>query len=56
MSGEGQPPPATGTAATTWFGGYDADTQSHVAARGWDKLTVDQAAAQAIKAHREAEK
>lgn len=55
MSGEGQSAPATGT-PTTWYGGYDADTQSHLTGRGWDKLTVDQAAAQAIKAHREAEK
>jgi hypothetical protein len=43
-------------AAASWFSGYDADTQGHIQNRGWDKLSVDQALAQAVKAHREAEK
>lgn len=52
-AGQGGTPSPAGT---TWFGGYDADTQAHIATRGWDKLPVDQAVAQAVKAHREAEK
>lgn len=56
MSGAGEVVVTPTPAGTSWFGGYDADTQAHITGRGWDKLPVDQAVAQAVKAHREAEK
>lgn len=41
---------------TPWFSTFDADTQGVLQTKGWDKLTPDQAAAQAIASYREAEK
>lgn len=47
---------STAPANASWFSTLDADAQSHITNRGWDKLDVNAAAAAAIKAHREAEK
>lgn len=61
MSSEGTPapagtvtPPAGGTA--NWFEGADAETVGYFQNRGWDKMTPANAALEASKAHRAAEK
>lgn len=56
MSEAGQTTTTTTTTAATWHDGFDSDLKSHIANRGWDKLDANAALAQAIKAHREAEK
>src|ERR1700688_303922 len=49
--------PAAAVAATTsWTTALDAETQGYLSNRGWDKLTPAEAAANAAKAHREAER
>lgn len=45
-----------GGADKPWFDGYDADLTAHIQNRGWDKLPLKDAVAQAVKSHREAEK
>lgn len=62
MSSEGTPAnggtggtPAGGAAAP-WYNGADATVVGHIQNRGWDKLTPDQAALNAVKSHMEAEK
>lgn len=52
---------ATGTGQATgqtdqWFTGYEPEILGHIQNRGWDKLPAKDAIAQAVKAHREAEK
>lgn len=49
------PPVGTPPAAETWFSTFDEETRGHLQNRGWDKLTPDKAAAEAVKAHRNAE-
>jgi hypothetical protein len=51
-----EPAPGTGGGDKPWFEGYDADSVAHIQTRGWDKLSLKDAVAQAVKAHREAEK
>lgn len=41
---------------TAWHAGLDAELVGHVTNRGWDKLDPAKAAAEAAKAHREAER
>lgn len=48
--------PAAPSAPASWFSTFDAETQGHIQNRGWDKMTSDQAAAEAVKAHRNAER
>jgi hypothetical protein len=45
-----------GAGAAAWYATLDADTQGVLQVKGWDKLDATQAAAQAIAAHREAER
>lgn len=40
----------------TWFSGLDADMQSHIVGRGWDKMEPAAAAAEAAKSHYAAQK
>lgn len=40
----------------TWFGKLDADLQSHITGRGWDKLDGGAAAAEAARSHMAAQK
>lgn len=54
-------PAAGGTGAPAggalpWFNGADAEIVGHIQNRGWDKLTAAEAALNAVKSHREAEK
>ncbi len=46
-------PPA---APNTWFDAFDAETKGHLQNKGWDKLDAAAAVAEAVKAHRAAEK
>jgi len=45
-----------GQGSASWYATLDAETQGVLQTKGWDKLTPDQAVAQAVAAHREAEK
>ena len=45
-----------GGQAPAWFSTFDAETQGVLQTKGWDKLTPDQAALQAIGSYREAER
>lgn len=60
MSDTGQAAAAAAAAAAAgalpWYNGADADTIGHIQNRGWDKLTPAEAALNAVKSHREAEK
>lgn len=47
---------AAAAAVQPWFHGADAETVGHIQNRGWDKLTAAEAAVNAVKSHREAEK
>jgi len=49
-------PPAGNPPAATWYGTPDTETLGYMQARGYDKMTPDKAAIEAMKAHREAEK
>jgi len=49
-------PAAPAPAPAAWYGTPDSETLGYLQNRGWDKLTPDKAALEAIKAHREAEK
>src|ERR1700675_2486732 len=55
---EGIPAPAPAPAPTDqpWFTGSDAETVGYLQNRGWDKLPAKDAALQAVKSYREAEK
>lgn len=46
----------TDTGQKPWHDGADAETLGHIQNRGWDKKTAAEAAMEAIKAHREAER
>ena len=45
-----------GTATTPWHAGLDTDSVGYITNRGWDKLEAKDAALQALKSYREAEK
>lgn len=44
-----------GNTPPAWYSTMDAEMQGHIQNRGWDKLDVNAAAAEAVKAHRNAE-
>lgn len=46
----------TDTGAKPWYDGHDAELVGHYQNKGWDKLTPAEAAREAAKAHREAER
>lgn len=50
------PAAAAAGGAAPWYGTPDAETVGFLQNRGWDKLPADQAALQAVKSYREAEK
>lgn len=50
------PPVVPPVANSPWHVGLDSETLGHIQNRGWDKLEPKDAAAAAVKAHREAEK
>lgn len=56
MSSEGTAAAATTTTETPWYDGADAETVGHLQSHGWDKKTAKDAAFDAIKSYREAEK
>lgn len=50
------PPAAPPVASANWFDGADAETVGHIQTKGWHIKPANEAALEAIKAHREAEK
>lgn len=54
-AGQGDPAGAPPSNAP-WYGTPDSETLGYMQSRGYDKMTADKAALEAMKAHREAEK
>lgn len=52
----GTPEITPAPAPASWTTGLEADVVGHAANRGWDKLTPDKVAAEAVKAHMNAER
>jgi len=55
-AGANTAPPASAGASEPWFKGADAEIIGHLQAHGWDKKDAREAALEAVKSYREAQK